>query len=231
MDEKPTKRKKKEYWSKTQEEAVAKYLSLAPDSMEANKIFNEHIYEPLKKLVENIMFTYRLNLSDVAIEDQVMDTMGFVVSKFNKFDPEKGHKSFSYYGTVAKNYMIAQRNKQYNTKIKTVDIESIVGFEFNQNLFIEHDFETEFKSYAFLFKVVADELEKMTTEDLTLDTNVYKLTEAIIYLLRNYQYINVHNKRQFYFIAREFTGLSAKEITKSLTKIKEVFSKTHKSLQ
>lgn len=231
MDSQPTKRKKKEYWSKEQEDAVALYLSLRPDSAEADRLFESKIYGPLKKLVENIMFTYRLNIPDVDIEEQVFDTMSFVVWKFDKFDPTKGHKSFSYYGTVAKNYMIAQRNKSYNTKIKQVDIENILGFEFDQSLFVEHDSEVEFKSHTFLFKVVADEIERMIQTDMDLDTNVYKLAEAIIYLLRNYQYINVHNKRQFYFIAREFTGLSAKEITKALAKIKDVFAKTHKSLQ
>jgi len=231
MEPKLKKRKKREYWSKEQEEAVALYLSLRPGSAKADKIFADSIYEPLKKLVENIMFTYKLNIPEMDVQEQVYDTISFVVSKFDKYDPARGHKSFSYYGTVAKNYMIAQRNKSYNTKIKRVDIENIVGFEFDQNLFVEHEYESEFKSHTFLFKVVADELEKMVQEDLTLENNVYKLAEAIIYLLRNYQYINVHNKRQFYFIAREFTGLSAKEITKSLVKIKDVFSKTHKALQ
>lgn len=225
------KRKKKEYWAKEQEEAVALYLSLSPGSAKADKVFNDHIYGPLKMLVENIMFTYKLNIPEMDVKEQVYDTISFVVSKFNKFDPTKGCKSFSYYGTIAKNYMIAQRNKNYSTKIKRVDIENIIGFEFDQNLFVEHEYESEFKSHTFLFKIVADELEKMVSENLTLDNNVYKLTEVIVYLLRNYQYINVHNKRQFYFLAREFTGLSAKEITKSLVKIKDVFSKTHKALQ
>lgn len=230
MEEK-TKRKKKEYWNKVQEDAVAKYLSLDPESEEANRVFEEHIYEPLKKLVENIMFTYKLNITEMEVEEQVFDTMSFVISKFDKFDPSMGHKSFSYYGTVAKNYMIAQRNKNYNSKIKRVDIEDILGFEFEQMLFVEPEAETEYKSNTFLFAVVANDLEDMIKNDMTLDKNVYKLAEAIVYLLKNYQYINVHNKRQFYFIAREFTGLSAKEITKALVKIKEVFTASHKSVR
>jgi len=228
---KPQKRKKREYWSKEQEEAVALYLSLRPDSAEADKLFNDKIYEPLKMLVENIMFTYKLNIPEMDVEEQVYDTISFVVSKFTKFDPSLGHKSFSYYGTVAKNYMIAQGTKSYKMKIKRVDIENVIGFEFEQGLFEEHAHDIEYKSHTFLFAVVATELEEMVKSDLTLENNVYKLAEVIIYLLKNYQFINVHNKRQFYFLAREFTGLSAKEITKSLAKIKDVFSKTYKSLQ
>jgi hypothetical protein len=59
---------------------------------------------------------------------------------------------------------------------------------------------------------------------------VYLLGEAVVYLLRNYQYINVFNKRQFYFVAKEFTGLSAKEITKAMVKIKEVFRENYKTM-
>jgi hypothetical protein len=127
--------------------------------------------------------------------------------------------------------MIAQRNKSYNTKIKRVDIDDVVGFELEQLLFVDHESESDLKSHTFLFSMVANDLDEMIKSDLTLDSNVYKLTEAIIYLLRNYQYVNVHNKRQFYSLAREFTRMSAKDITKSLVKIKETFAKTHKSLQ
>lgn len=225
------KKKKKEYWTRVQEDAVALYLTLDPESPEANRVFDECIYEPLKKLVENIMFTYKLNITDMDVEEQVADTISFVVFKFRKFDPSRGHKSFSYYGTVAKNYMIAQRNKNHNAKIKKVSIDDIFEFEFDNLLCVETDAEIDYRANTFLFSIIASDLENMVKTDMSLDNNVYKLAEAIVYLLKNYQYIDVHNKRQFYFIVREFTGLSAKEITKSLIKIKEVFAKSHKSAQ
>lgn len=221
--------KKKTYWTDVQEDAVKEYLRLPAESPQSEKIFVDHIYGPLKKLIENIMFTYRLSLSDVSIDEQVMDTMSFVTYKMRKYDPEKGCKAFSYYGTIAKNYMLAQRTKKYNNKIKTVDIEDVLGFEFDQGLFEDNEFEKDTNSYQFLFTLVADELEIMIETNLTLDPNVYKVSGIVIYLLRNYQVINVHNKRQFYLLAREYTGLSAKEITKALVKIKESFSKTNKS--
>ena len=106
-----------------------------------------------------------------------------------------------------------------------------MGFELEQDLFIEPDSEIDFKSHIFLFNVVANDLENLVANNLTLEKNVYKLAEVIIYLLRNYQHVNVYNKRQFYLLAREFTGLSAKEITKSLNVIKGVFKESHKSIR
>lgn len=223
-------RKKNDYWTKEQELAIEQYLTMDPESPEAERLFEGVIYDPLKKLVENIMFTYHLNIAEIPVIEQVYDTIGFVVSKMRKFDPSKGHKSFSYYGTVAKNYMIMKKNKHYNKKIHTVDIEDVIGFEYEQELFEDAMPEQELKSKEFLFSIVCDDLEEIIRNDLTLHQNVYKVAEAIVFLLRNYQRVNVYNKRQFYFIVREFTGLSAKEITRAMSQIKEVYERSRKSL-
>lgn len=230
MEDKSKKRKKKEYWGKIEEEAVAQYLQMEPGSLESEIVFEKKIYGPMKKLVENIMFTYHLSIPELPVDEQIFDCMGFVVSKMRKYDLDRGPKSFSYYGTIAKNYMILKKNKHYNGKIKKVSLDSIVGIEFIQDLFEDHEADREFKSYEFLFQVVSDEIEGLISTNTTLDNNVYKLGEAIVYLLRNYQFINIHNKRQFYFIAREFTGLQAKEITKAMIKLKEVFKETYKEM-
>lgn len=226
MSETQNKKKKKDYWTKEQEEAVAKYLSLEPDSPEAEWIFEDKIYHPLKMLVENIMFTYKLTMNDVSVEEQVTDAMSFVVSKMHKFKPELGHKSFSYYGTVAKNYMIAQKNKGYKRSLAHIDIDSLLNFENEERLHESHEYETDHMNNVMFFAVLADRLENMIRSDMNLDNNVYKVSEVIVYLLRNYQFINVLNKRQFYLLAREFTGMNAKEITKALKQVKEIFKET-----
>jgi len=221
------KKKKKDYWGLEEEEAVKKFLLLPPNSPESDRLFENMIYEPLKKLVENIMFTYKIYIPGLTPEEQIMDTISFIAWKMRKFDPSKQTKSFSYYGTIAKNYMMAQSIKQNKMFDNTIDIENVIGFEFEQDLYENHEFEKEIGSYSFLFEIVANDLEKLMETDLKLEANTYKLCEAVIYLLKNYQSINVLNKRQFYFIAREFTGLSAKEITKAMKTIKETFRNSY----
>ena len=200
------KKKKKEYWGKDQEDAVEKYLSLEEGSREGDYIFEKYLYDPLKKLIENIMFTYHLSIPEIPVEDQVFDTMSFVVSKMRKFDTKRGPKSFSYYGTITKNYLIMKKNKHYKEKINILDVESIIGFESDHGLSIENLFESDIESHEYMFTIIANELDKILKTNIKLDKNVYKVGEIVVYLLRNYQYINIHNKRQFYFIAREFTG-------------------------
>jgi hypothetical protein len=226
MTPKKTK-KKKIYWGKEQEEAVKLYLELDPTSMEAERLFETKIYEPMKKLVENIMFTYRLNVPD-SIEEQIQDTIGFIVTKMRKFDSDSGHRSFSYYGTIAKNYMIMKKNKFYNKLVQSVDIEDTDGFEMGLDIFDIPEIEKDEKSTTYLIHQLAEDLEYIARNDLTMDKNVYKVIEAIVFVLENYQKINIQNKRQFYFIVREFTGLSAKEITKAMNEIKYFYIKTKK---
>ena len=229
MAEEPKKRGKKEYWGIEEEQAVATYLSLEPGDPKGEYIFETKLYAPIKKLVENIMFRYNLVIAELPVEEQIFDVIGFVVLKMRKFDTERGPKSFSYYGTVAKNYMIMKKKKHYKNKISVLDIESILGFELDENLYEEHQSESEQKTNEYLLSLAADVIDDKLKKDLTLNNNAYKIGEVIVYLLRNYQYITIQNKRQFYFVAREFTGMSAKEITKSLKIIKELFKEIQKS--
>lgn len=219
-----TKKKKREYWTIEQEEAVKQYLEMADDSEEADKLFSQKIYPSLKTLVENIMFTYHLQLKTGDIKEQVDDVVGFVALKFNKFDPAKGHKSFSYYGTIAKNYMILKKTQEYTKAINAIEIDALEGFEFENDLFELPSQDSEYSSKEYIMTYIASELEQKLQRDLTLDPSVYKVGEVVVYLLRNYSGINVYSKNQFYFIAKEFTGLKTKDITRSLFKIKELFA-------
>lgn len=223
-------KKNKIYWGEVQEKAIKDYFKMDPESIEAERLFEGVIYGPLKKLVENILFTYRLSVNNISIEEQVHDTIGFIIMKLRKFDVNSGHRSFSYYGTIAKNYLIMKKNKEHNSLVQNVDIEDVIGFEFEQNLYEDPKSDKDLKSYEFLFHNIACDINDLMNDDLTLPPNVYKVAEATTFLLQNYQKINIQNKRQFYFIVREFTGLNAKEITKALIVLKDQYQKTKKSL-
>ncbi len=222
------KRKKKEYWGPIEEKAVIEYLKYPAGHPQADRIFTETLYEPLKKLVENIMFTYNLAIPEIPPEEQIYDCMSVVTQKMRKFNPERGCKSFSYFGTIAKNDLIAKSNKHYKQKIQSIDIENIVGFEMEQELCIDHEFEKDLGSNEFLLKLVASDIKEILNSNISLEPNIYKIGEAVVYLLNNYQYMNIQNKRQFYFIMKEFTGLKTKEITAAMNKINQIFKNTCK---
>lgn len=217
-------KKKPDYWTIQQEEAIKKYLNSDKSSLESQKEFERDIYPALKTLVENILFTYRLSISDISIEEQINDALGFIMLKLDKFDPNLGYKAYSYFGTIAKRYFIAKKKKLYNNKISMVELEELDGIELQNDAFSICDTDLEEDSNFFFLNMVAEDFESKLNKTEYIDPGVYKLGEAIIFLLKNYKKINVTSKNQFYFIAREYTGMKTKEITRSLKVLKTMFS-------
>lgn len=220
------KKRKKEYWSAEHELAVVQYLELDPTSREAEKLFSSVIYPALRQLVENIAFTYHLTTTETSVNEQIEDCMGHIVLKFRKFDPTKGSKSFSYYGTVAKNYFILIQNKLYKRRVKTTELDNTDGLEILLDLAIDHEYDRELDSPEFFISHLADVLEHALEDDMDIHTNTWKLGEAIVYILHNYSHIKMGTKNTFYHIVREMTGLTTKEISKALKDLKPLYKKT-----
>ena len=69
------------------------------------EIFRKNIHKSLTRLVENIIFSFKLFRSGVDVKTLHNDCMSHVIEKFCNFDPDQNTKSFSFYGTVAKHYL------------------------------------------------------------------------------------------------------------------------------
>lgn len=218
------KKRKKEYWTKDHEDAVKRYLTDDLSWEERDRLFSKEIYPALRQLVENIAFTFHLTTPETPVSEQIDDCLGHILLKFDKYDPEKGSKAFSYYGTVAKNYFILLQNKAYKKKVQTTEIDNTEGLEIILDLAIDHEYESELDSPQFFIAYLADHIESLLEEDISLHTNTWKLGEAVIYIMRNYSHMKLGNKNTFYHIVRDMTGLSTKEISKSLKDLKPVYA-------
>ena len=122
--------KKKPYFGPEEEEAVKRYLELGkiiedpntPDGyrwtgttsedIERNRLYLRHLKAPLDKMVESIIRRYKLYSKTMEFDDLHADTLGFLHVKFHKFKPAKNKKSYSYYGTVAKHYLLGKLIKE-----------------------------------------------------------------------------------------------------------------------
>ena len=99
--------KNKIYFGQEQEDAVNRFL-LEEDYEIRNDIYNKFLRYPLNKMIESIIRRYKLYRSEYVFEDLHHDTLSFLITKFDKFRPEKGKKSYSYFGTICKNYLLGQ---------------------------------------------------------------------------------------------------------------------------
>ena len=46
-----------------------------------------------------------------------------MLSKIHLFDPTRGAKAYSYFGTIVKRWLILYNTKNYNKKVKKVDVD------------------------------------------------------------------------------------------------------------
>jgi len=118
--EQSKKKRSKRYWTKETENNIKLYIS-EKDSIKRNKIFEDSLFKPLNKLIENIIHRYKLwNFDNTGLEDIKQQVLCHILENINKFDIERGTKAYSYLGTTAKNFLI--QKQIYYQKMKNISI-------------------------------------------------------------------------------------------------------------
>lgn len=113
------------YFTKDTEDAIVAY-NYSTDFEERNRIYNEQIHYAFFKLTENIIHTFKFYYTEVDnIEDLQHEVITFLLSKIHLFDQSKGAKAFSYFGTIAKRYLILSNQKNYKKRVETSPVASI----------------------------------------------------------------------------------------------------------
>jgi len=188
---------------------------------EKDRIFRKHIHKPLTRLVENIIFSFRLFRSGVDVKTLHNDCMSHVIEKFCNFDPSKNTKSFSFYGTVAKHYL---QNKK-----KEVDKSTRVTLDYNahsdeaeENTSFELDDESDLDSSLALFNHITDIFEGELDRD-DISKNDAKVAEAIVDIFKTHEQMGVYSKSSVYKLIKEHTNLETKDITYSLHRFKILY--------
>ena len=223
----PRKKKQKVYFGEQQENAVKLYLS-TDSELEKNKIFNEYLREPLTIMAESIIRRYKLYRKDTEFDDILADTLSFLMTKINKFDHNKNHKAYSYFGTICKHYLmgIIQKDvKHVNRNVSYDDISSDVEDNIELSYTID-DYEIDYKDV--INKLVESLEDTMSNE--RLNENEIKLGNSLIHIFKNYESTfqigdgNKFNKNLILFSIREMTNLSTKEIRVSIRKYKKIYN-------
>lgn len=222
----PKKKSQKNYYGEDQENAVVNYLASESDA-EKNKIFEEYLKEPLNIMVERIINRYQLYRKDYDFIDLHTDTMSFLITKINKFDPTKKHKSFSYFGTICKNYLMGSIQKDVKDVNRSIPYEDI-----QQHLEddIKHSYSMDETSFEF-----RDVINKLVNELVVfiekekLNENEKKLGYALLDILNNFEFIfqigdgNKFNKNLILLSLRDMTSLNTKEIRSCMKKYKKLY--------
>jgi len=217
---------KENYFDVREEEAVRNFL-IAETSYEKNKIYNQFLRLPLDKMISSIIRRYKLYRKDMNFEEIHTDTHSFLMTKVDKFKPDKNKKAYSYFGTICKNYLMGQiikDQKETNRKISYEDISSSLEEREDMSYTIDDDvIETDYVINEYLTEL------KIYIESEQLNDNEKKLGYALIDLFDNYESIfsgadnNKFNKNVILLSLREMTNLSTKEIRSSIKRFKKLY--------
>jgi hypothetical protein len=155
------------------------------------------------------------------------DTHSFLMTKVDKFKPDKNKKAYSYFGTICKNYLMGQiikDQKETNRKISYEDISASLEERSDMSYRIDEDIvETDAVINEYLKEL------KEFIESESLNDNEKKLGYALIDLFDNYESIfsgadnNKFNKNVILLSLREMTNLSTKEIRSSIKRFKKLY--------
>ena len=207
------------YWGTPQEEAIVEF-NANEDIEDKHKVFVAVIEPAFRKLVENIYYTYNFNKILWDREQIEHEVMTHLYEKLSKFDTSKNKKSFSYFGTITKNWMIQRCNADKNKRFIDDDNQDIIVHNISIHAYEENKVERH--NEEFICEIIEDFDDWDAKDNYTRDD--FAVLEIVNDILKNYQRFNIYNKKQLYVYIREATDLPSRKITKSLKKIKNNYS-------
>jgi hypothetical protein len=219
---KPRKRKPKTsntYFTEDTQNAIVEYVKSENQDFR-NTVYRERIEYGFFKLTQNIIHTFKFYYTDgESVEDVQQEVIAFLLEKLKLYKPEKG-KAYSYFGTIAKRYLIVYNENNYRKLQEKVDVDESDEDQMHlyendrsiENMFNENNFMDQYIKY--------------------IDTHIYKLfpkkqdaqtADAIVELFRKRETLEIFNKKALYIYIREITDVSTPQITKIIKKLKLIY--------
>ena len=197
-------KKSKNYFTQDTENAIVLYNN-TPDPKMRSDIYAKEIHYPFFKLTENIIHTFKFYHTEVSnLEHLQHEIITFLLSKIHLFDPTRGAKAYSYFGTIVKRWLILYNTKNYSKKIKKVDVEYLT--KDNSTYTYEQGDHVSENIYELFPK-----------------KNDAQIADAILELFRKRETIEVFNKKALYIYIREMVDVKTPKITKIADKLHDIF--------
>jgi len=208
-----------DYFTLDTQQAIIDYRK-ETSQVERNKIFNEKIYYAFYKLAENIIHTFKFYYTEVDNIDELKhEVIAFLLEKLHLYDQNKG-KAYSYFGTIAKRYLIVYNNNNYKrlksrTAVEDVDTDKTITNELlssdshllEENTFID----------LFIKRIDEDLL------DIFPKPQEARVGDAILELFKRRESIDIFNKKALFIYIKEITDAPTPVITKVIKTLKEVY--------
>ena len=245
-------KQKKRYFTQETENAIINY-NITNCPHKKSKIYQEKIHYPFYKLTQNIIHTFKFYHTEVEdLEDLQHEIMVFLLDKIHLFDPSKGAKAYSYFGTIVKRWLILYNNKNYNKKLNNLPLSDLTNYsdlDVSDPSFIhssqrEHDLDSiiensseESDELSFQGYKKNDKLSFFIDRYVEYCTNhIYdffpknedaQIADAVLELFRKRDNIDIFNKKALYIFIREQVDVKTPRITKITKKLYNIFQEKY----
>jgi DNA-directed RNA polymerase specialized sigma24 family protein len=228
-------KKNKNYFTHDTELAIIKYVN-TEDYAERNKIYREEIHYALFKLTQNLIHTFKFYYTEETnLEDLQHEVITFLLTKLDRFNPENGAKAYSYFGTIAKRYLIASNQKNYKKRMELLSLDNL-NIEQEDGEYVHGDVldinGTQADSQVYH---PVDQVSEFLDLYVTYCTaNIYELfpkdedaqiADAILELFRKREHITIFNKKALYIYIREIIDIKTPRITKVASELGDLYKK------
>lgn len=212
----------KNYFTYETEQAILKYVACS-DPLQREHIYKDEIHYAFFKLTENIIHTFKFYYTEEeSIEDLQHEVITFLLSKLHLFDPTKGAKAYSYFGTIAKRYLIMTNTKNYK---KRVERASIAEIQDSSDFSYEHDdqeIHPDMELSAFFDKFI--EYVESNLDNIFDKKEDGDVADSILQLFRTRNQLAVLNKKALYIYIREMhPDIKTVKITKVAKSLHQIF--------
>ena len=219
MPRKAKKGSSRYYFTDETEDAIVRY-NASTDFDERSKIYGEEIHYAYFKLTQNIIHTFKFYYTEVdQIEHLQHEIITYLLSKIHLFDPSRGAKAYSYFGTIVKRWLILYNTKNYKKRIQKVDVVELDrndDFRYNPG---EEVVKSDLDKYMDLYVGhVSDNIY-----DLFPKGNDAQIADAVLELFRKRENIEIFNKKALYIYIREMVDVKTPKITRIAQQLHTIF--------
>ena len=217
---KKRRKKSKNYFTQETEDAIVLYNNTSDFELRS-KIYEDKIHYPFFKLTQNIIHTFKFYHTEVDnLEHLQHEIIVFLLSKIHLFDPSRGAKAYSYFGTIVKRWCILYNDKNYKKKIATVPAGELEKDD-------SHSYNLETSNPNERLSLFMDEYVEYVSKNIfilfpkSFDT---RIADSILELFRKRESIDVFNKKALYIYIHEMIPeVKTPKITKIAKQLYAIF--------
>jgi hypothetical protein len=136
------------------------------------------------------------------------------------YDQSKG-KAYSYFGTIAKRYLIIYNQKNYKKMVSKMQVEEIDNAEKTHDTLVLEPESSDINRVSVIdefIKYVDDNLVELFDKEGEI-----RVADAILEVFKKRENIDIFNKKALFIYIKEMTDCQSNTITKVIKRLKTIY--------